>query len=308
MPWRPVVHASGDRICAVVVTYNRKACLAKCLLALERQTRAPDAILVVDNCSTDGTDVMLAEQFGRSTHLRLETNSGGAGGFHEGMKWAYERGFDWLWVMDDDIEAMPDALADLLEFKALSDFIHPRRLSDDGRPFPWEGVLDPTALGKKRFPSDVSFEAGRAWIPVNYGCFEGALIHRRVVEQIGFPDKRYFVQGDDEIYGYQASRWTNVIYVNRVCLRRQLPMPTNPTERRCYITFRNRFLTYEHLVASAIPMSRIALWLQSLLLLTWYLRATKPRRPVNYWQNLRGMVSGMWDGARGRYGAPPWVR
>lgn len=298
----------SERICAVVVTYNRKACLARCLRALEEQTRPLDTILVVDNCSTDGTEVMLAAEFGRLSHLRLETNSGGAGGFHEGMKWAHERGFDWLWLMDDDVEAMPDGLANLLEFQGVSDFIHPRRLSDAGAPFPWEGVLDPSSLGKKSFPSDLSFESGRAWIPVNYGCFEGALIHRRVVERIGLPDKRYFMQGDDEIYGYQASRWTNVIYVDRFCLRRQLPMLTAPTENRCYIVLRNRFLTYEHLVASAIPMSRAALWLQTLLLLTWYVRATRPRRPANYWRILRGLVSGVWDGARGRFGAPRWVR
>src|SRR5262245_34479345 len=97
----------SDRICAVVVTFNRKPLLAKCLLSLERQSRRPDAILVVDNRSTDGTAAMLAEQFGHLSYLRLEANTGGAGGFHEGMKWAYERGFDWLWVMDDDVEAMP---------------------------------------------------------------------------------------------------------------------------------------------------------------------------------------------------------
>lgn len=298
----------SDRICAVVVTYNRKALLAKCLASLQRQTRRPDAILVVDNCSTDGTAAMLAERFGRLSHLRLNTNSGGAGGFHEGMKWAYQRGFSWIWLMDDDVEATPDALASLLEFRGVSDFIHPRRLTDEGQPFPWEGLLDPTTLGKKSYPSDMSFEAGRAWIPVNYGCFEGALIHRRVIERIGFPDKRFFVQGDDHIYGYQASRCTNVIYINKICFQRQLPMAADPTERRCYMEFRNRFLTYEHLAASALPMSRVTLWFQNLLLVAWFIRATRPRRPSKYWQNLRGMLGGMWDGARGRFGAPPWVR
>jgi rhamnopyranosyl-N-acetylglucosaminyl-diphospho-decaprenol beta-1,3/1,4-galactofuranosyltransferase len=298
----------SERICAVVVTYNRKALLAKCLCSLEAQSRSPNAILIVDNCSTDGTRAMLAEQFGHLSLLCLETNSGGAGGFREGMKWAHQRGFDWLWVMDDDVEAMPAALANLLEFQHLSDFIHARRVNDNGLPFPWEGVLDPTTLGKKSLPSDASFEAGRDWIPVNYGCFEGALIHRRVVDRIGLPDWRFFVQGDDQIYGYQAARHTNVIYVNRVAFRRQLPMSSEPTESRCYLTFRNRFLTYEHLAASGLPMSRAALWAQNLIVVTWVIRTTRPRRLSNYWRNLRGMITGMWDGARGRYGAPPWVR
>jgi GT2 family glycosyltransferase len=296
------------RVCAVVVTYNRKALLRRCLLSLESQTRRPDAILVVDNCSNDGTDAMLSQEFGHLSHLSLAVNSGGAGGFHEGMKWAHERGFQWIWVMDDDVEAVPDALTTLLEFGTLSEFIHPRRVDDEGKPFPWEGVLDPTGGGKKAYPADISFENGRTWIPVNYGCFEGALIHRRIVERIGYPDKRFFVQGDDQIYGYQAARHTNVIYVNRVCFRRMLPASPEMTERKLYIVFRNRFLTYEHFASSVLPMSRAAFWLQNLLLLTWYVRTAKPRRPLNYWRSLRGMLSGLWDGTRGRYGAPPWIR
>lgn len=298
----------SDRVCAIVVTYNRKALLTRCLGSLLRQTRAPDAILVVDNCSTDGTEVMLTEQFGQISRLRLETNSGGAGGFHEGMKWAFQRGFDWLWLMDDDVEATPEALADLLGFQAISDFIHPRRLSDTGEPFPWEGMLDPTTLGRKSYPRDMSFEAGRTWIPVNYGCFEGALIHRRVVDRIGYPDKRFFLLGDDQIYGYQASRHTNVIYVDKVCFQRLLPAPAELTEGRCYFELRNRFLTREHLAASGLPTSDASLWFQNLLLIGWLLRSTRPRRPTAYWRNLSGMLGGVWDGARGRFGPPPWVR
>lgn len=299
---------ANDRVCAVVVTFNRKALLRECLRSLEAQTRRPDAVLVVDNCSTDGTDKMLAEEFGHLSPLRLPDNTGGAGGFHEGMKRAYEQGFEWIWVMDDDVEAVPDALATLLEFQSLSEFIHPRRLTDQGKPFTWEGVLDPTSGGKKAFPADISFQNGRTWISVNYGCFEGALIHRRVVERIGFPDKRFFILGDDQIYGFQASRHTNVIYIDRVCFRRKLPFSEDMTENKSYILFRNRFLTYEHFKASALPMSRSAFWFQNLLLVTWHMRTIRPRTALNYWRNLRGMLSGMWAGARGRYGAPPWIR
>lgn len=298
----------NTRVCAVVVTYNRKVLLRQCLLSLESQTRRPEGILVVDNCSTDGTDAMLSQDFGHLSHLRLPGNTGGAGGFHEGMKWAYREGYDWIWVMDDDVEAVPGALAAMLEYQTLSDFIHSRRVDDRGEPFPWEGVLDPTSGEKKVFPTDISFENGRSWISVNYGCFEGALIHRRIVKLIGFPDKRFFQQGDDQMYGYHAARYTNVIYINRICFRRTLPVSPELTDKKLYILFRNRFLTYEHFVSSVLPMSRIAFWLQTLLLLMWYIRATKPRQLLSYWRNLRGMLGGMWDGTRGRYGAPPWIR
>jgi len=298
----------SSTVCAVVVTYNRKDLLRECLCALANQTHSLDAILVVDNCSTDGTDVMLAAEFKDLSSLRLQLNSGGAGGFHEGIKWAFERHFTWIWVMDDDVEAMPDALAMLLEFQSLGQFIHPRRMGSDGQPYAWEGLFDPSGVSKKSFGSDVSFEAGRDWIPVNYGCFEGALIHRSVVAQVGLPDKRFFFQGDDEIYGFHAARCVNVIYVNRLCLRRKLPTPAKFSKQRLYIVFRNRFLTREHLEKSGLPTSRVVFWVYHLFLMSWYLRATKPRRALNYWHGFCGMLIGTWHGSIGRFGAPPWIR
>ena len=105
----------GERVCAVIVTYNRKALLKECLEAVLAQTRPPDHVLVVDNASTDGTAEMLREEFPQVEVLRLPENQGGAGGFHEGMKRAYEEGFDWLWLMDDDTIPRPEALEALLE-------------------------------------------------------------------------------------------------------------------------------------------------------------------------------------------------
>ena len=34
--------------------------------------------------------------------ITLPENMGGAGGFHEGIKYAFEHGFDYIWLMDDD--------------------------------------------------------------------------------------------------------------------------------------------------------------------------------------------------------------
>ncbi|MGC9001313.1 MAG: hypothetical protein ACP5J2_10155, partial [Caldisericum sp.] len=44
---------------------------------------------------TDGNPIRLH-------YVRMHENTGGAGGFHEGVKRAYERGYDWLWLMDDN--------------------------------------------------------------------------------------------------------------------------------------------------------------------------------------------------------------
>ena len=83
------------RIVAVVVTFNRLALLQR-LVARLGEVAGLAEVLVVDNASTDGTGEWLA---GRQTTgeipLRARTlsnNRGGAGGFHEGLAWAVERG------------------------------------------------------------------------------------------------------------------------------------------------------------------------------------------------------------------------
>ncbi|MCB9247374.1 MAG: glycosyltransferase [Ignavibacteriales bacterium] len=88
------------KIAAVVVTYNRLGLLKECIDSLRGQTRKLDEIIVVNNDSKDGTKEWLEEQ--KDVTKIHQENLGGAGGFHNGMKAAYEKGYDWIWLMDDD--------------------------------------------------------------------------------------------------------------------------------------------------------------------------------------------------------------
>ncbi len=105
---------SKDTTCAVVVTYNRKELLIECLESLIEQSRTLDAILIIDNASTDGTPELLLknryidhlppmdlqEPYELTSnknqipihYIRMHINTGGAGGFHEGLKRAYDTG------------------------------------------------------------------------------------------------------------------------------------------------------------------------------------------------------------------------
>lgn len=78
------------------------------------QTRACDRVLVVDNASDDGTAERLAAWGARITVLRLDRNTGGAGGFSAGVRAAVEGGADRVWLMDDDVLPDPQALERLL--------------------------------------------------------------------------------------------------------------------------------------------------------------------------------------------------
>jgi len=190
----------SDSVCAVVVTHNRLALLRECLAALAAQERPVDEVLVIDNASTDGTAEALGTEFPEVRVRRLEHNGGGAGGFHAGMRDAHARGFDWLWVMDDDTVPTPRALERLLAAGATrpggrppailasrvvwtDDRLHPKNL-----PFPR------TDAGHREALVDA---AGRGLLLIRAATFVSILVHRRAIDAHGLPHAHYFIWGDD---------------------------------------------------------------------------------------------------------------
>jgi len=221
------------RIAAVVLTYNRCAPLEECLEALRQQARPLDEILVIDNASTDGTPEMLKQKFnGQITYVRLEENVGSAGGFHEGIRLAHEKGYEWIWVMDDDVVPAADALKALVESPAFDN--------------PSVGLLASLVLDAKIKTQTPRYEHfntvmeacpnGEGWVPVggeNYRRYsllmgfrqvinkeslespliavEGVgflaiLIRREAISSAGLPLKKLFMFWDDLEFTYRISR------------------------------------------------------------------------------------------------------
>ena len=101
-----------DKVIAIVVTYNRRSLLSQCITALQNQTRKLDKILVINNGSTDDTEQWLQQQ---DVEFITQENLGSAGGFYTGIKKAFNSGYSWMWMMDDDGYPKEDALEKLLE-------------------------------------------------------------------------------------------------------------------------------------------------------------------------------------------------
>ena len=210
-------------VAAVVVTYNRLDYLQRLLPSLLESTRPLDRIYVVDNASTDATREWVTEAYGDNPVVQpvwLDTNSGGAGGFHAGVVRAYRDGHDWFWLMDDDVTAIPDGLEGLLRFGDRSHCIHGRRIDFHGGNFFWQPRINELLGIPLPYLKD-PFAGGDDLFETNSGVFEGMLVHRDVVAEIGPPDPRFFITWDDATYALMASRVTTVSYVDHFSLRRQ---------------------------------------------------------------------------------------
>jgi GT2 family glycosyltransferase len=211
-----------NKIAAIVVTYNRQDCLVNCLEAIRRQTLSPDIIYIVDNHSTSDTaetllenkiisavpevnipeDVVITSQINSLNKLNnailikyiyKSENTGGAGGFYTGMKTAYDDGYEWCWMMDDD-------------------------------GFPAESCVEQLLIGAKKYSLDyanalvvniedkfsLSFGLGGKTniddykdIDIVYNSvnpFNSTFINRSVPEKIGFIKKEMFIWGDETEY------------------------------------------------------------------------------------------------------------
>ena len=193
---------SGDRrtdtVCAVIVTYNRPALLARCLDKLEAQSRPPDHVLVVDNASTGETADLLAGRDGIEV-LRLDSNLGSSGGFAKGLEHAHRQSYDWLWMLDDDTLADERCLEELLAGAARA----PRQASIMASVVRWQdGRLHPMNRPWLRARRRADFAAGAAagLALIRTSTFVSTMVHRDAVTSHGYPPAHYFVWLDDMEY------------------------------------------------------------------------------------------------------------
>ncbi|GAA1485849.1 glycosyltransferase [Brachybacterium fresconis] len=190
--------ADSARVVAVVVTYNREDLLRECLDALEDQQRRPDAVVVIDNASSDASGAVAdAHPIGADV-VHLRRNVGGAGGFAAGMARALVRhGADWVWLMDDDTIPRPGALAALLAALGASpvrlSVLSSRAVWTDGRDHPMNtqrARLDASAAEKQ--------DAARAGgMPIRTASYVSALLNGQDVRRLGLPYADYFIWSDD---------------------------------------------------------------------------------------------------------------
>lgn len=194
----PLPDPAPERVCAVVVTYNRLELLRECLTALGEQSRPLDKVLLIDNASSDGTPDVVRSEFPWVELVELPDNRGGAGGFYEGTKRAYDEGFDWLWLMDDDTIPTEGALAELLAAPAALEGL-PRPLVLASRVILPDGSLHPFNRPPldQRDPTRTMEAVGRGYMPIRHASFVSALVHRDAVSELGLPRGGFFIWVDD---------------------------------------------------------------------------------------------------------------
>lgn len=205
----------------IVVTYNRRELLIRCLESLLRQTIAIHRVIVVDNASTDGTKELMNDYTAKYgaviEYLRLKTNTGGAGGFAAGFKQAIANpDWDWLMVMDDD--AAPEAaytqklLAHARLFPKVKCLIGTEYVGDTDRiAFGGRRTIDKERTLRTCIVPESAYKKSEFFIDT--AVFVGLMMHKDVVTLTGYPDTSFFIYYDDTDYCFRLRKYTRILHV-----------------------------------------------------------------------------------------------
>jgi GT2 family glycosyltransferase len=251
------VSERDETVAVVVVTYNRAGLLLRMLGGLAASEHRPDAVIVVDNASTDHTTTVLdgAKDAHRNLPLqviRTEENLGGAGGFHLGVEAAYEQGFDRIWLMDDDVLPAPDCLGTLMAVD--EDCLMSVREDRAGKLVEKAAVTfdlrNPLKIKPKTAMVETTYGERSAMpdkVAIENVAFEGFMVRRAVVDAIGLPDPGFFIFYDDVDYAIRARRAGFTIWAVRdAVLVRQLDFDQQHdlSGWKGYFMYRNLFTVH----------------------------------------------------------------
>lgn len=212
-------------VVATVLVHANEYGLHEVLRLLAAQHRRPDSVVVVDNASEPPVTLPPVGELAVRL-IRSPDNLGVGGGHNLALRHALEHeGADAVWMLEHDTFPDPDCLAELLRARV------------DGRP----GVVVPDATRN-------NYE--RHWAMANDGVlaaqftFNGPLLDREIVEQVGPVNEAYFIGQEDWEYsrrvvaaGFGIARCSTAVVVHANKGDGRFPDDISPT--RLYYSARN---------------------------------------------------------------------
>src|SRR5580698_1359935 len=208
--------AEPPQISVIVVNWNRRELLKKCLDALARQTYPRFEVMVVDNGSTDGSvDLVNRMAQGFPVALRLIVNSNNRGFCAANNQGFAETEGSLIALLNNDAEADPNWLQELEEVS--------RKTEDTGmvasKILVWEDPSRIDKIGHLMYPDGQN--RGRGTGQIDHGQFDrvqetlwpdgcAALYRRAMLDEVGGFDEEFFAYADDAELGLRAriAGWT----------------------------------------------------------------------------------------------------
>ncbi|MFT4205240.1 MAG: glycosyltransferase family 2 protein [Chitinophagaceae bacterium] len=197
-----------NKIAAIVVTFNRLNHLKNVVQCIREQTDISCDIVVIDNGSTDETPAWLTSTENSDLIVFSQENIGGAGGFNRGVKEVYHLGYEYFWLMDDDVYPEKNALYELMNASSKLDnkygFLASMVRGINGNPVNIPGISK--GMNPNTGYADWLDNIEDIGIKLESATFVSIVMNRHVISQIGLPIKDLFIWYDDSEYTLRAAK------------------------------------------------------------------------------------------------------
>lgn len=232
---------STENVCAIVLNWNGAQQTINCIKSLEANCAIP--IVIIDNDSLeddyqqllgymtefmtrptpvgDARHALITTQNDVKDHkrkyarclIRNNGNYGYAGGNNVGIDYAYRAGYDYFWIINNDVTVEEGALEALLETMYSDPFCgfsasvlvyadNPQRVQcvGGGTVYPWLGKTK--LIGKNL---DRSRLLNTTLPKPDYLMGASMLVSHEVVQRVGLMDDRYFMYSEEVDWQRRAS-------------------------------------------------------------------------------------------------------
>ena len=185
------------KVSIVVLNYNGKDDLRKCLLSLFRLDYSNFEVIVVDNNSTDGSLEEARQHFPRVVFIKNAENLGFSVGNNVGIRYVLEKMTDFVLLLNNDTEVEKSFLTKMIKVANLN---------------PQAGLLSPLIFAGNT--DKIWFSGGSIdWFRMKTTHLEGALdalsgcamlIRAEVFAKIGLLDEDFFLYFEDTDFSLRA--------------------------------------------------------------------------------------------------------
>ncbi|MBU0618853.1 glycosyltransferase family 2 protein [Patescibacteria group bacterium] len=206
----------------IIVNYNTKDYLQKLLRSIKPALKTISAeVFVVDNGSTDGSQLLIKTSFPWVKLMALKKNFG----FSQANNWALKKAQGkFLLLLNSDTEVLADTFKKSLNFissRSKAGLITCRVELDNGEldpashrgfPTPWAALTYFSGLEKLCSKSRLFGQYHQGWKDLNQahqidspsGCF--FLLRNKAFKEIGYLDEDFFMYGEDLDYALRLKQ------------------------------------------------------------------------------------------------------